>query len=351
MVGPLADTLYTDWYGGKLPYRVTPLDGIKERSAPRTVRHRGRRPDRAQGPRRRKYLTAPGTGRAPTSSCRRPRRRRPRSSTSSTGARASSPCAASPTASTSAGQLVHPGQQPGPAHRLVRAAAVQARGAGRRDDAPPVRRIRDRRRLVRPGHLRHGRRPTARSSLATAAGATHFTKETVTQRDRRGRRGGEERRRGGGRGRQHAVHQRPRGPRPDGHATSPRARRRWSRRSARPTRTPSWCWRTATRRRIDRLQDKVPAILWTTHAGAETGHAAGRRPVRRRQPGRPSHPDLAQRRDRRCPTSSTTTSSRPARPTCTARATPLYAFGHGLSYTTFGYQGLKAVPRRATATR
>ena len=28
VVGPLADTLYTDWYGGDLPYQVTPLGGI-----------------------------------------------------------------------------------------------------------------------------------------------------------------------------------------------------------------------------------------------------------------------------------------------------------------------------------
>ncbi|MEU4221041.1 glycoside hydrolase family 3 C-terminal domain-containing protein [Actinoplanes sp. NPDC026623] len=33
VVGPLAGTLYTDWYGGKLPYEVTTLDGIRERAA------------------------------------------------------------------------------------------------------------------------------------------------------------------------------------------------------------------------------------------------------------------------------------------------------------------------------
>jgi beta-glucosidase len=32
VIGPLADTLYTDWYSGALPYRVTPLDGISERA-------------------------------------------------------------------------------------------------------------------------------------------------------------------------------------------------------------------------------------------------------------------------------------------------------------------------------
>jgi beta-glucosidase len=31
VVGPLSDTLYTDWYSGALPYKVTPVDGIRER--------------------------------------------------------------------------------------------------------------------------------------------------------------------------------------------------------------------------------------------------------------------------------------------------------------------------------
>jgi beta-glucosidase len=31
VVGPLEKTLYTDWYSGSLPYTVTPLDGIKEK--------------------------------------------------------------------------------------------------------------------------------------------------------------------------------------------------------------------------------------------------------------------------------------------------------------------------------
>ncbi|MQA85321.1 MAG: carbohydrate-binding protein [Streptosporangiales bacterium] len=31
VVGPLADTLYTDWYSGAMPYEVTPLRGIRER--------------------------------------------------------------------------------------------------------------------------------------------------------------------------------------------------------------------------------------------------------------------------------------------------------------------------------
>jgi beta-glucosidase len=31
VVGPLENTLYTDWYSGTAPYKVTPLDGIRER--------------------------------------------------------------------------------------------------------------------------------------------------------------------------------------------------------------------------------------------------------------------------------------------------------------------------------
>jgi beta-glucosidase len=31
VVGPLSDTLYEDWYSGSMPYRVTPLQGIKDR--------------------------------------------------------------------------------------------------------------------------------------------------------------------------------------------------------------------------------------------------------------------------------------------------------------------------------
>jgi beta-glucosidase len=31
VIGPLENTLYTDWYSGSLPYKVTPLDGIKAR--------------------------------------------------------------------------------------------------------------------------------------------------------------------------------------------------------------------------------------------------------------------------------------------------------------------------------
>jgi beta-glucosidase len=37
VVGPLADTLYTDWYSGAMPYQVTPVDGIRQRAGGATV--------------------------------------------------------------------------------------------------------------------------------------------------------------------------------------------------------------------------------------------------------------------------------------------------------------------------
>ena len=60
VVGPLADTLYSDWYGGKLPYQVTALDGIRERAAGVTSSEAADRialKDVATG----KYVTATGT--------------------------------------------------------------------------------------------------------------------------------------------------------------------------------------------------------------------------------------------------------------------------------------------------
>ncbi|MEV0380048.1 glycoside hydrolase family 3 C-terminal domain-containing protein [Nonomuraea sp. NPDC050643] len=61
VVGPLSGKLYRDWYSGQLPYQVTPLDGIKERVGDVTT---GQGLERialkhvASG----KYITATGTG-------------------------------------------------------------------------------------------------------------------------------------------------------------------------------------------------------------------------------------------------------------------------------------------------
>ncbi|MEV5496089.1 glycoside hydrolase family 3 C-terminal domain-containing protein [Nonomuraea fuscirosea] len=61
VVGPLADRLYRDWYSGQLPYQVSPLDGIKERVGSVTTgegleRVALRHLDSG------KYVTATGTG-------------------------------------------------------------------------------------------------------------------------------------------------------------------------------------------------------------------------------------------------------------------------------------------------
>jgi beta-glucosidase len=64
VVGPLADTLYEDWYSGTMPYRVTPVQGIEERlgAAGRVASSEGvdriALKDRTTG----RYLTAPVGG-------------------------------------------------------------------------------------------------------------------------------------------------------------------------------------------------------------------------------------------------------------------------------------------------
>ncbi|MFE9204827.1 glycoside hydrolase family 3 C-terminal domain-containing protein [Micromonospora sp. NPDC007230] len=64
VIGPLHDTLFSDWYGGTMPYQVTPLAGIRERlGAKATVTgvealDRIALRDTATG----RYLTATGTG-------------------------------------------------------------------------------------------------------------------------------------------------------------------------------------------------------------------------------------------------------------------------------------------------
>ena len=61
VVGPLSDTLYSDWYAGKLPYQVTAVDGIKERAKTVTTSEGSDRialKDVATG----RYVMATGTG-------------------------------------------------------------------------------------------------------------------------------------------------------------------------------------------------------------------------------------------------------------------------------------------------
>jgi beta-glucosidase len=95
-------------------------------------------------------------------------------------------------------------------------------------------------------------------------------------------------------------------------------------------------------------QEHVPAILWTTHAGAETGHAiadvlfgdynpAGRLTQTWYRSADQLPPDLFDY---------DIISSRQTY--LYSRARPLYAFGHGLSYTQFRYSNLRVRPGTVT---
>ncbi|MFI6451658.1 glycoside hydrolase family 3 C-terminal domain-containing protein [Streptosporangium amethystogenes] len=95
---------------------------------------------------------------------------------------------------------------------------------------------------------------------------------------------------------------------------------------------------------IDRLQEKVPAILWTTHAGAETGNALADLLYGDANP--------AGRLTQTWPKAGTTLPDildydivKTGATYLYSKARPLYAFGHGLSYTTFGYQGLRTTAK------
>jgi len=58
VIGPLADTLYPDWYSGTMPYEITPLMGIRERLGGGVACHEG--VDRVALRAEAGYVTAPG---------------------------------------------------------------------------------------------------------------------------------------------------------------------------------------------------------------------------------------------------------------------------------------------------
>lgn len=64
VVGPLSDTLFSDWYGGALPYEVTPLDGIRKRLGDAATVSGVEALDRValKDSTTGRYLTATGTG-------------------------------------------------------------------------------------------------------------------------------------------------------------------------------------------------------------------------------------------------------------------------------------------------
>ncbi|MEO3798963.1 glycoside hydrolase family 3 C-terminal domain-containing protein [Nonomuraea sp. B1E8] len=83
----------------------------------------------------------------------------------------------------------------------------------------------------------------------------------------------------------------------------------------------------------------APTLLWTTHAGSETGHAVADvlfgdvNPAGRLTQTWPASDDLPDILDYDLTKTGMTY--------LYGKDRPLYAFGHGLSYTSFGYQGLK----------
>jgi beta-glucosidase len=86
-------------------------------------------------------------------------------------------------------------------------------------------------------------------------------------------------------------------------------------------------------------QDNVPAILWTTHAGAETGHAIADTLFGDSDPaGRLTQTWYRSEAD--LPSILDYDIIKSDRTYLYYRGTPLYPFGHGLSYTTFAYRNL-----------
>ncbi|WP_068921344.1 glycoside hydrolase family 3 protein [Planobispora rosea] len=337
VVGPLADTLYTDWYSGKLPYQVTPLDGIRERAAG-TLGTEGvdRIALKADG----RYLTAQA------------------------GAGGDLRLSA-----TTAGQAEQFDVFDWGAGIVTLRSVANGKYVSRANwstlantqDQPAGWFVQEQFKLEPQADgatlLRYAGYETAEPwfgpdvyvraaadgalSLTTAENATRFTKETV--------RSGIDEAVAAAKSADVAVvvvgsmpfingreaHDRTDLNLAEGqralveavHAANPRSVVVLE--NSYPT-------------TIDRLAEKVPAILWTTHAGAETGHAladilygtanpAGRLTQTWPRAGT-ELPDILDYDIIK--TGSTYLYSTDE---------PLYAFGHGLSYTTFGYQGLRAV--------
>ncbi|MDP9846593.1 glycoside hydrolase family 3 protein [Streptosporangium lutulentum] len=338
VVGPLAKTLYTDWYSGRLPYRITPLDGIKERAATVDTEGVDRIALKADG----RYLTA------------------------GVGAGADLTLSATTAGATEQFDVFDWGRGVVTLRSVANGKYVSRANWStlvNNQDQPTGWFVQEQFKLEAQADgttlLRYAGYETAESwfgpdtyvraaadgtlGLTTAAAATRFTKETV--------RSGIGEAVAAARSADVAVvvvgsmpfingreaHDRTDLDLAEGQEALVEAVRK-----ANPNTVV--VLENSYPTTIDRLQDKVPAILWTTHAGAETGHAladvlygdvnpAGR--LTQTWPrGTTELPDIL---DYDIIKNDSTY--------LYAKDSPLYAFGHGLSYTTFGYQGLKAVAK------
>ncbi|GAA3135724.1 glycoside hydrolase family 3 protein [Planomonospora alba] len=336
VIGPLADTLYTDWYSGALPYRVTPLDGIRERGA---VAGATEGVDRIALKAGGMYLTA-GTGAGADL----------RLSATSPGATEQfdvfdwgggvvtlrSVANGKYVSRANWSTLVNDKDQPGgwfvqEQFKLEAQAdgSVLLRYAGYETAEPwfgPDVYVR----AADDGTL----------SLTTAENATPFTREVV--------RSGVDEAVAAAKNAETAVVVVGSMPFINGREVHDRADLDLAEgqqklveavHAANPNTVV--VLENSYPTTIDRLQGAVPAILWTTHAGAETGHALADILYGDANP--------AGRLTQTWPRSGTELPDILDYDIIKTRSTylysrerPLYAFGHGLSYTTFGYQGLKA---------
>jgi beta-glucosidase len=349
VVGPLADTLYTDWYGGKLPYQVTALDGIRERAAGVTSSEATDRialKDVTTG----KYVTATGTTDA--------------NPVSVTGATAD---AAAQFDTVDWGQGVS-------TLRNVANGKFLGYNWGpflTRDDQPNGWYVQQQFKLERQDDgsyvIRYAGYETKESwfgantyvtvgadgaltlGSATAAGAAHFTREVVSS--------GIDQAVAAAKAADAAVVVVGSNPFINGREASDRTSTALGEGqqalvkavlAANPRTTV--VLQTSYPDTITWEQEHVPAILWTTHAGAETGHAiadvlfgdynpAGRLTQTWYRSDDQLPPDLLNYDI----ISSDQTY-------LYSKQTPLYAFGHGLSYTQFRYSGLRTRTVGGTVT-
>ncbi|MBP2479604.1 beta-glucosidase [Crossiella equi] len=338
VVGPLADTLYTDWYSGALPYRVTPRQGLADRLGPGGQVRASEGVDRIalRAPNGR-YVTAPADGTALTAS----------GSSAGTaqqldafdwgeGVLALRAAANRKYVSYSGGALVANAEQPHGWYVQQQFKLLPQGGghvleyAGNETGSPW---FGDKKYVV------VGADGKLSVSAATPAAATVFTKEVVSS--------GVDQAVAAVRGADAAVvvvgsmpfiSGREDDDRQDLNLAPGQQKLVEAVRAANPNTVV--VLENSYPTSINWIQQHVPAVLWTSHAGAETGNAladvlfGAHNPTGRlTQTWYRSEADLPSILDYDIVKNDRTYQY--------FRGTPLYPFGHGLSYTSFAYRDLR----------